>query len=221
MQHRRIAAAALVAPLALAVSGCGWLRSDETSFVVTTTTVADQMRPVPTIPAEGGAAPVAAPVGEVMEPPSTELVGDPQPDPESRDTLPALPGAPVVDACVRLGELATADAIGAAVGVQVAVESIGDQACRFASGAVTAEVHYLPEGVIESDWFRRAGIQPVGAVTGDAVGLARFQPPGSASRAGYTIAMVSRREGAVIAVRGSADDRMLAEQVATIVDSST
>lgn len=86
---------------------------------------------------------------------------------------------------------------------------------------MTAEVHYVAEAAVESDWFRREGIEPVGSVTSDAVGLAEFVPPGSSPSNGYTIALLSRRQGAVVAVRGAPDDRALAEQVALIVDSST
>jgi len=209
----------------LAASGCGSFRSAESSFVVTTTTtVSEQMRPVPTvtsIPAGGLASTVAPVSGEVLEPPVTEVVGDPQPNPDSREPLPPLPESPVVNACTRLNDLATADALGVSIGAPLDVESIWDEACRFTSGAVTAEVHYVPEAAVESDWFRRDGIEPVGAVTSDAVGLAEFVPPGSSPADGYTIALVSRRQGAVIAVQGSGDDRALAEQLATIVDSTT
>jgi hypothetical protein len=206
--------------LVVVAAGCGWFRSDDVSSK-SATTLADEMRPVPTVPVAGDtAADNAADV-----PPVTELVGDPQPDPDSRDTLPPLPDAPVVNACDRLDELATADAIGTAIGSPVDVEAIWDQACRFTArsgGAdVVAEVHYVPEAAVESDWFRRDAIEPVGAVTADAVGIAEFVPPGSDPADGYTIALISRRQGAVVAVRGTGDDRALAEQLAMIVDSST
>jgi hypothetical protein len=206
--------------LVVVAAGCGWFRSDDVSSK-SATTLADEMRPVPTVPAEGDT--VADNGAEA--PPVTELVGDPQPDPDSRDTLPPLPDAPVVNACDRLDELATADAIGTAIGSRVEVEAIWDQACRFTArsgGAdIVAEVHYVPEAAVESDWFRRDAIEPVGAVTGDAVGIAEFVPPGSDPADGYTIALISRRQGAVVAVRGTGDDRALAEQLAMIVDGST
>lgn len=212
--------------LVVAAAGCGWFRSDEVTSK-STTTLADQMRPVPTVAADGGT--VADNGADV--PPVTELVGDPQPNPDSRDTLPPLPDAPVVNACDRLDELGTADVIGAAIGSRVEVESIWDQACRFTAdgtdpdgdpaGDVVAEVHYVPESAVDSDWFRRDAIEPVGAVTADAVGVAVFAPPGSDPADGYTIALISRRQGAVVAVRGTGDDRALAEQLAMIVDGST
>jgi hypothetical protein len=206
--------------LVVVAAGCGWFRSDDVSSE-SATTLADGMRPVPTVPVAGDTV-----VDDAGAPPVTELVGDPQPDPDSGDTLPPLPDAPVVNACDRLDELATADVIGTAIGSRVEVEPIWDQACRFTAaagsgGVVVVEVHYVPEAAVESDWFRRDAIEPVGAVTADAVGVAEFAPPGSDPADGYTIALISRRQGAVVAVRGTGDDRALAEQLAMIVDGST
>ncbi len=204
---------ALAVSLGVAASGCSWSRLDESA----PTTVADGMRPVPTVP--GPTAPgqeVALDPGTV----TTELVGDPQPNPDSADTLPPLPDAPVVNACKRLREYATAKQFGAAVGAEATAESIWDEACRFTAGAGVAEIHYVAEGAVESDWFKRDGIEPVGDVAADAVGIAMYAPPGSETGDGYTIALVSRREGAVVAVRGTADDRAIAGQLANIVESS-
>ena len=55
----------------------------------------------------------------------------------------------------------------------------------------------------------------------DAVGLTMWVPPGGAPASGYTIAMVSRRQGAVVAVTGSTADRALAVQVALAVAATT
>lgn len=181
------------------------------------------MRPVPTVPAtlapglEGTVAP-EIPVGSV----TTEVVGDPRPDPDSDVELPPLPEALPFDACVRLGEYQVAEQFGAAAGAGVAAaELIDDGVCRFSAGSGVAEIHYVSEDAIESDWFRRDSIEPVGDVTADAVGIAQFLAPGSDSGAGYTIALVSRREGAVIAVRGTSQDRSVAVQLANVVESST
>jgi hypothetical protein len=193
-----------------ATSGCGVFGNDDAADTDA------RMRPVPTIASGDGALPGAG----ASAPTATELVGDPQPDPDSPDTLPPLPDQPVINACERLNELATADVIGTAVGTRVAVESIWDEACRFTAGGAVAEVHYVSEATVETDWFRRDAIEPVGAVTGDAVGVAEFAPPGSEPAAGYTIALISRRQGAVIAVRGTGDDRAIAEQLASIVEGS-
>ncbi len=190
------------------------------------------MRPVPTVasPDDSGAA--SGPAGaatttmlpvadeEALAPPVTELVGDPQPDPDSPLTLPPLPEQPVVDTCDRSNELAIADTFGASVGGPVEVESISTEACRLTAGDAVVEVHYVSESTVESDWFERSGIQPVGAVSGDAVGIAEFVPPGSEPSNGYTIALVSRRQGAIVAVSGTADDRALAEELASVVDGS-
>ena len=197
------------------LAGCSWSRLDESS--------SGEMRPVPTIP------PTLAPGEEVAVAPENpsesvpaEEVGDPRPDPDSPAALPPLPEAPPFDACVRLGEYQVAEQFGAAADTGVATaELIDDGACRFTAGASVAEIHYVTEDVIESDWFGRDAIEPVGDVSADAVGIAEFLAPGSDSGTGYTIALVSRREGAVIAVRGTSDDRLVAVQLANVVESST
>ncbi len=197
------------------LAGCSWSRLDESS--------SGEMRPVPTVP------PTLAPGEEVAVAPenppesvTTELVGDPRPDPDSDVNLPPLPEALPFDACIRLGEYQVAEQFGAAAGAGVAsAELIDDGACRFTAGSGVAEIHYVSEDVIESDWFRRDAIEPVGDVAADAVGIAEFLAPGSDSGTGYTIALVSRREGAVIAVRGTSEDRLVAVQLANVVESST
>lgn len=175
---------------------------------------------------QGGVAVVDPTVAEAddpeaaLVPPSTLLIGDPQPDPDDPEELPPLPPQPTVNACSRLEPFSTADVVGTAAGTPATVESAWDEACRFAAGSVVAEVHFVPEAVVESDWFLRDGIEPVGSVGGDAVGLAGFSAPGSAPSGGYTIALVSRREGVIVAVRGAGDDRLIAEQLAVIADEA-
>ena len=155
-------------------------------------------------------------------PVTTELVGDPRPDPDSSVTLPPLPEIPAFDACERLGDLQAAEQLAEAVGAASATaDAVGDGGCRFTAGSGVAEIHYVSDDVIESDWFRREGIEPVGDVSADAVGIAVFAAPGTDSGAGYTIALVSRREGAVIAVTGTPEDRLVAVQLANLVESST
>ncbi|HUS44020.1 MAG TPA: hypothetical protein VMY16_15255 [Ilumatobacteraceae bacterium] len=221
VEHRRrtprngARAAAIVVLLGVLAAGCSWSRLDESS--------SGEMRPVPTVPATlGSGEDVAVAPESPTGPVTTELVGDPRPDPDSDVALPPLPEALPFDACVRLGEYQVAEQFGAAAGVGVAsAEPIDDGACRFTAGAGVAEIHYVSEDVIESDWFRRDAIEPVGDVSADAVGIAEFLAPGSDSGAGYTIALVSRREGAVIAVRGTSEDRLVAVQLANVVESST
>jgi hypothetical protein len=199
------------------VAGCSWSRLDDDSS-------SGDMRPVPTVASSGalsapGGAAAATPDGP-SGPMTTEVVGDPRPDPDSGVTLPPLPDVPIVAACTRLGELGAAEEFGTGA-APATTEALGELGCRFVTGSAVAEVHYLSEGTVESDWFRRNAIEPLGDVSGDAVGIAVFSAPGSDGAAGYTIALVSRREGAVIAVRGTADDRAVAVRLANIVEAST
>lgn len=237
----RSGALALALSFSVVVAGCSWSRLDETSTGESSAgPTIGEMRTVPPVPSaaptvpssptsvpapgEEGAAPGAVssdtPSDTQPVPMTTEVLGDPQPDPDSDVTLPPLPDAPIVAACTRLAELRAAEQFGTASAVAT-TESLGELGCRFTSGPAVAEIHYLSEDVIESDWFRREAIEPVGEVTSDAVGVAVFATPGSDADAGYTIALVSRREGAVIAVRGTPDDRAVAVQLANIVESST
>jgi hypothetical protein len=174
------------------------------------------MRSVPTVPDPDTPVTLAPLVDG--QPPVTEVIGDPPVGVE--ESLPSLPDAPVVETCARLDGLGAADAIGAAVGVPVTAEPVGG-GCRFVGGDAVVEVHDVTEAEVERDWFVRDAIEPVGAVSGDAVGLAEFGPPGSDPVPGYTIALIIRRQGAVVAVRGTGDDRSVAEAVAVFVDSTT
>ena len=212
---------------AAALAGCSWGRLEESSGAATT--IPPEMRSVPTVPdpasaevatADAAAAAAAVAAADAGVPPATVLIGDPRPNPDSKATLPPLPDAPVVNACTRLAEDSVADVVGVAAGVAVTAESLSEESCRFSGGSTVAEIHYVAEATVMSDWFRRDAIEPVGEVGGDVVGLLAFVPPGSSPAKGYTLAMVSRRQGAIVAVRGTSDDRALAVQLATIVDAS-
>ena len=215
--YRRARSASVLAitlTLGVAVAGCSWNRLDESS--------PGEMRPVPTVPptAAPGEEVAVAPVDPIV-PVTTEVVGDPRPDPDIEVELPPLPDVADFDACVRLGDFQVAEQFAAAAGGgEATAESLDDRGCRFTAGSGVAEIHYLSEDVIAADWFRRDGIEPVGDVAADAVGIAAFIAPGSDSGSGYTIALVSRREGAVVAVSGTPDDRSVAVQFANIVESS-
>ena len=205
---------AVVVVATVLAGGGRWSRSAEPAT--------GEMRHVPTVPptlapGEEVASTVANPTGPV----TTELVGDPRPDPDNPVALPPLPELPAFDACERLDGFGAADQFGESSGAAVIAEVVGERGCRFVAGNGAAEIHYLAEGVVDADWFRRDGIEPVGDVGADAVGLAVFAAPGVDAGTGYTIALVSRREGAVIAVRGTAEDRAIAVQLANIVVAST
>ena len=103
--------------------------------------------------------------------------------------------AQTAEACVRLADYAAADLVGVAAGTPAVTESIWDGACRMTAGSVVAEVHYVPEATVLDDWYRREGIEPVGEIGGDAVGLNGFLAPGSEPAEGYTIALVNRAPG--------------------------
>jgi hypothetical protein len=207
-----VCAAAVMASFGIVVTGCSRSQPEESS--------SGEMRPVPTVSssAPGEEADV---VPASTGPFATDMIGDPRPDPDSDVTLPPLPETPPFDACVRLAEYLLAEQFSAAGGLGAATaEVVDDGACRFTTGSAIAEIHYVTEDVIESDWFRRDAIEPVGDVAADAVGLSEFLAPGSDAATGYTIALVSRREGAVIAVRGTSDDRLVAVQLANTVEGS-
>lgn len=224
MVPARTLGVAVVAVLGFTGAGCSWgddgvsaTRSQQAGDGQ----VAAEMRPVPTTPSPDDTAtdPIADDA-EDLGPPVTEVLGDPQPDPDDPEQRPPLPPSPPVDPCERAGDAGVVDAMVAATAVTVAPSTIGDRVCRFAGLRVIAEIHFVPEGDIEGDWFRREGIEPVGEVGGDVVGVDGFVPPGSTPADGYTIALVERREGVIVAVRGTGDDRLVAVELAVLVASS-
>jgi len=210
-----------------------------TASPATTTTVAGQTRPVPTVPPstiEGqvvsddgvvDASPTIAPVP--VDPnapttsvvaPTTDLVGDPQPDPTETSAPPPPPPPGEPDACERLSDFDIVGVIAETAGVATSAELVSDDVCRYTAGAFVAEVHFLSIAEVRDDWYQRSGIEPVGEVTSDAVGFGSFVPPGSAGGAGYTIALEGGSRGVVVAVTGSGDARRVAGQVAIFANQA-
>lgn len=192
-------------------------------------------RPVPTVPpstiegqsgAEPGVVEVSPTIAPVpvdpnepttsVLPPTTELVGDPQPEPGVTAPPPppptTTPGDP--DACAQLAAFDLVGSIVSAGGPATTAEPVTDEVCRYTSGAFVTEVHFMSVAEVRDDWFARSGIEPVGEVSGDAVGFSSFIPPGSSGGDGYTIAVEGGARGVVIAVGGSDDARFVAAQVA-------
>ncbi len=161
-------------------------------------------------------------------PPTTELLGDPQPLPDTTSPPPPPTVEAPPAACERLraqgvdGIVADAvtDAVGGAVTVDAAAGNTADTVCRYTAGSIVVEVHFVAQAVVRDDWYRRAGVEPVGEVNGEAVGVGSFAPPGGAAGDGYTIALVGGRDGVIVAVRGTSDARRVAGQVAIFADQA-
>lgn len=225
-RRQRAVVVTMLAALAFGAVGCGWI-THETDARAPEPTLEGGMRTVPTVPPTTVLATDASGVGvdgagapteprDAGIPSSTVYVGDVPPDPDGGDELPppeTVPGQ-VPPACDRLAAGGVGELVGTAAGTPATAEPIGDGACRFAAGSVVAEVHFLSERAVNDDWFRRDGIEPAGDVGSDVVGIAAFEAPGSESSDGYTFALVSAREGAVVAVRGTDAARDLAVSVA-------
>ncbi|MGI9646144.1 MAG: hypothetical protein ACR2O6_12635 [Ilumatobacteraceae bacterium] len=233
----------LVAPLVLMACNDGGSAADTAPATASTVEDGEALvpdtesgtRPVPTVPpstiegqtdSEPGvieASPTIAPppvdpnepTSSVL-PPTTELVGDPQPEPGVTVPPPppptTEPGDP--DACGRLAAFDVIGIIVSADGPTTTAESVAEDVCRYSSGAFVAEVHFMSVSDVRDDWFTRSGIEPVGEVSGDAVGFSSFIPPGASGGDGYTIAVEGGTRGVVVAVGGTADARLVAAQVA-------
>ncbi len=213
---------------------------------VTTTTIAGETRPVPTVPpstlpgevttvagTEPGVvdasptiapAPVDpnAPTTSVVAP-TTDLVGDPQPNPDTTGAPPPPPpptAADDPDACERLADFDIVGVIADTASVATTGELVADEVCRYAAGAFVAEVHFVPAAEIRDDWNKRDGIEPVGEVASDAVGFGSFIPPGSPPGAGYTIALEGGSLGVIVAVTGTGDARRVAGQIAIFANQA-
>lgn len=213
------------------------------SAVAVSSTVALEPRPVPTVPpstilgqtgttAPGvvNASPTIVPEPPAPEdpnapdttqaPPTTELVGDPQPSPGTTRPPPPPTVAPPPPACDRLAVFDIVKIVSEATGTTAAADTLSDNACRYTAGPVVVEVYFVTQASIRNDWYTREGVEPVGEVSGDAVGLRSFLPVSGSSGAGYTIASVGGRQGVVVAVRGTDDGRFVAGQVAVFANQA-
>lgn len=212
-----------------------------TASTLTTTTIEGATRPVPTVPpstVEGqvdagdgvvDASPTIAPVP--IDPnapttsvvaPTTDLVGDPQPNPDTTSAPPPPPptAADDPDACDRLADFDIVTVIADSGGAATSPDLVADEVCRYSAGTFVAEVHFMSVAEIRDDWFAREGIEPVGEVGSDAVGFGSFIPPGSPSSAGYTVAVEGGSRGVVVAVTGTGDARYIAGQVAIFANQA-
>ncbi len=161
------------------------------------------------------------PVATTVVPPSTDLIGDPQPGPSSTrapspTTEPDPDAPPPPDVCEQLEAFGVSDVVAQrAAADSASIEAVAPSVCRVSAGGIAVEVHVVPLGDVVEDWFNRSGIQPAGpSVGGEAVGLASFITPTGDSAAGYTIATVGDVDGVVVAVAAPADAKALAVDIA-------
>jgi hypothetical protein len=228
---------AAVAVVLLVVSSCSRGErdgeQDATARGADETTTPDVMRSVPTVPPSTAAietrstvviAPPIDPNAPIVTVavPTTDVVGDPQPAPNvTRPTAPVSDGdPPLPDACTRLLEFGIEQVVVERSGQVVQRELLSDGACRITSGDLVTEVAFISLDEFRNDWSRREGIEPVGDVSGEAVGLSSFQTPSGGSGAGYTIAVAGGDQGVVVSVTAPSDARVLAADVAVFAQQA-
>ena len=213
------------------------------SSVAVSSTVALESRPVPTVPPSTiqgqvgttlpgvvNASPTIVPPppdpvdpdapASSQAPPSTELVGDPQPNPDTTSAPPPPTVEPPPSACERLEAFDIVSVVTDATGSAASAASVSNTVCRYTAGSVVVEVHFVARSTVTDDWYKRSGVEPVGEVGGDAVGFSSFMAPGEASAAGYTIALAGGNQGVIVAVRGTGDGRFVAGQVAIFANQA-
>lgn len=152
-------------------------------------------------------------------PPTTELVGDPQPSPDTTQPPPPPTVAPPPDPCDRLADFGVEAVVVDAAGTAVATTS-DDVSCRYEGNGVVVEVYFVPVQDVRDDWYRRDGIEPVGEVGGDAVGLQGFITPDGPGGDGYTIAIAGGRDGLIVATMAPADARIVGAAVAVLANQA-
>lgn len=198
----------------------------------------DVMRSVPTVPPSSTAdfqpSPtiVPPPPGPIdpdapvvtVAPPPTDVIGDPQPKPNvTAAPPPPTPPAdapPPPDACTQFAAFEVEQVVAESTGRPAVSELVADDVCRITAGDVVAELAFISLDAFLGDWARREGIQPVGEVSGDAVGLGSFQTPSGGSGAGYTIAVAGNARAVVVSVRASSESRGLAAEVAVLAQQT-
>ena len=203
-----------------------------------------EMRPVPTVPPstidgqepgdvlDDGVVEVAptiapAPAGlppeepEVVAPPTTEFVGDPQPSPDTTAPPPPETVAPPPPACERLAAAGVPEELAGWIQPVDTSTPISDvDGCRYETGNVVTEVWFVPLNEVREDWFRREGIEPVTFVGGDAVGLDGFRSAGGSTGPGYTVATVGGAQGVIVSVGDTADAELAADFVAVLASQA-
>ncbi|WP_162142079.1 hypothetical protein [Ilumatobacter coccineus] len=206
--------------------------ADDEPFTQTT----GEMRPVPTVPPstiEGQTGDSGDGVIEVAPtlvpppppevdpdepattpvPPTTELVGDPQPSPDTTQPPPPPTVEPAPAACERLDPFGIDQIVADEGGSAATSTDVDESTCLIESGSVSAEVFFVPVDQVRNDWYLRSGIEPVGEVGEEAVGFSSYLTPDGRVDAGYTIAVAGGREGVIVAVTGTSDARLVAIDV--------
>lgn len=206
-------------------------------------TTTSEMRPVPTVPSSNAEGQVAADAGAAdddvdgdgvipaptlvapaassppvsVAPPSTDLVGDPQPTPGTTTPLPPPTVEPPPAACDRLAEVAVGSQIEAFMqSVDTVSPVLGDQGCRYTAGSSVVEVWFIPLSELRDDWYLRPGIEPVAEAGGDAVGLPGFRGSDGSTGDGYTVATAGDADGVIVSVAGAVGDPLSAGFIAAI-----
>jgi hypothetical protein len=174
----------------------------------------------PTIAPEQPASAASDASATSQAPPTTDLIGDPQPSPDTTAAPPPSTLVPPPPACERLIGVGVDGVVADNAGSISIVDDFAVGACRFDAGFIVVEVSFVSQATIRDDWYQRAGIEPVGEVGGEAVGISSFIPLTGPVSDGCTIALVGGSEGVVVAVRSTSDARSIASQIAIFANQA-